>query len=159
MTDKDLKGQILEILVHNSRVPKKRIATMLAVPEEKVAGLMAEMEEEKTVLKYTTIANWEKVDGRQRVCALISVEAQPQRGVGFNAIAGRIAGFPEVTSLMLMSGSHDFTVMVEGETMLDISRFVSEKLAAIEGVRKTATNFVLKNYKVNDVILEDENGQ
>ncbi len=151
-----MKERILEILVNNSRIPKKRIATMLDISEEEVCRYMEEMERDKTILKYTTIADWEKVDGLQRVTALINVEAQPQRDVGFNEIARRIYGFPEVKSLMLMSGAHDFTVMVEGKTMQEVSRFVSEKLATIDGVRKTATNFVLKNFKVNDVIFEDE---
>lgn len=151
-----MKEKILEILANDSRIPKKRIASMLGITEEEVCRYLEEMEKDKVILKYTTVTDWEKVENMQRVTALINVEVQPQRDVGFNDIARRICGFPEVKSMMLMSGEHDFTVMVEGKTMLDVSRFVWEKLATIDGVRKTGTNFVLKNYKLNDVIFEDE---
>ena len=68
----------------------------------------------------------------------------------------RIAGFPEVTNLYLMSGRSEFMVFIEGRTMREVSDFVAQKLAPIEGVMSTVTCFLLKNYKVDGIILEEE---
>ena len=47
----------------------------------------------------------------------------------------------------LISGGYDLLVMVEGEDLLNVAGFVSEKLSTLEGVVSTATHFRLKTYK------------
>ena len=42
---------------------------------------------------------------------------------------------------------------LEGKTLKEISRFVSEKLAPIDSVMTTATHFILKKYKDHGTIL------
>jgi DNA-binding Lrp family transcriptional regulator len=37
--------------------------------------------------------------------------------------------------------------VVAGKTMQEVANFVAEKLATIDGVRGTATHFLLKKYK------------
>lgn len=153
----DFRKELLEILVENSRVPKETISKMLGVPVEEIKKAMDELEENKVILKYTTIINWEKANKESMVSARIDVQVQPQREVGFDDIAKRICRFPEVKSLYLVSGKFDFAVMVEGKTMMDVSNFVSGKLSTIDGVKSTWTNFVLKPYKTNEVIYDDDN--
>ena len=53
-----------------------------------------------------------------------------------------------------MSGAYDLAVFVEGTSLRDAARFVSEKLSGIDKVLSTATHFILKKYKVDGVILE-----
>ena len=151
-----LKLEILNILENNSRVPKKSIASMLGVSLEEVTKAIEELEQDHVILKYTTIINWEKAQSENTVHARIDVQVQPQREVGFDEIAKRICRFPEVKSLMLVSGKFDFAVMVEAKTMMDVSNFVSGKLSTIDGVKSTWTNFVLKYYKTNEVILDED---
>ncbi|MEG0874653.1 MAG: Lrp/AsnC family transcriptional regulator [Clostridiales bacterium] len=153
----DTKRELLEILVENSRTPKKTIAGMLGIDEAEVAAAMDELEKNKVILKYTTVVNWEKTSKENAVSARIDVQVQPQREVGFDEIAKRICRFPEVKSLFLVSGKFDFVVMVEGKTMMDISNFVSGKLSTIDGIKSTWTNFILKSYKDNEVIFDEEN--
>lgn len=83
----------------------------------------------------------------KQVAALIEVKVLPQRGYGFDRIAQRIARFPEVRSLYLLSGTYDLLVHVEEASMEKIASFVSEKLATLEGVQSTVTHFLLKKYK------------
>ncbi len=51
-------------------------------------------------------------------------------------------------------------VIMEGQTLKEVSRFVSEKLSALESVLSCATHFIMRKYKVNGTILakkyEDE---
>jgi DNA-binding Lrp family transcriptional regulator len=55
-----------------------------------------------------------------------------------------------------MTGAFDIAAIVEGENLKDVALFVSQKLSAIHGVTSTATHFVLKKYKDNDLIFEEE---
>ena len=85
--------------------------------------------------------------------ALIEVRVTPQRDLGFDRIAERIYKFPEVTAVYLISGAYDFLIILEGKTLKEASRFVSEKLSPIEPVLSTATHFILKKYKDHGTIL------
>ena len=80
----------------------------------------------------------------------------PQREVGFDAIAERIARYPEVRSVSLVSGGFDLIVIVVGRTMQEVSNFVSSKLAPMDTVRGTDSHFILKRYKEDGVILNGE---
>jgi len=148
-------NEILEILNEDSRRTPEEIAVMLGTDVETVKQKIEELERNKVIVKYNTIINWDKTD-REYVTALIEVKVTPQRDQGFDAIAERIDKFPEVKSVYLMSGDYDLAVMVEGRTMKEVAFFVAEKLSVLDSVLSTATHFVLKKYKVEGVVLEDE---
>ena len=92
----------------------------------------------------------------QTVTAIIEVRVTPTRGQGFDRVAERIYRFDEVKSLYLMSGGYDLSIEVEGKTMMDIANFVSDKLAPLDSILSTATHFILKKYKENGQILQEE---
>ena len=71
----------------------------------------------------------------------------PQRGQGFDNIAERIYKYPEVNSVYLISGGYDLLVTLEGKSLKEVSRFVSDKLSTLDTVLSTATHFILKKYK------------
>jgi len=150
-----LKDEILEILTDDSRTAAAEMALMLGKPEAEVLASIKELEDDNIIVKYHTMINWDKTDD-PRVEALIEVKVVPQRDRGFDAIARRIYRFEEVKSVYLMSGSYDLKVLVEGDTMRQVAFFVAEKLSTIEGVLSTATHFVLKKYKDDHVIMDDE---
>lgn len=152
----DPKIEILSILEDNCLTDHDTIAMMTGLSRETVDKAIKELEDERIILKYKTIINWEKINTDSTVYARIDVEAQPQRDVGFDEIAHRICRFPEVKSMMLVSGKFDFAVMVEAPTMMGVSNFVSGKLSTIDGVKSTWTNFILKKYKENEVMFEEE---
>lgn len=150
-----LKMQVLEILNEDCRTPLERIATMTGEPLENVAHAIEEMENDRIILHYAPIINWDKAD-RERVEGMIEVKVTPQRDLGFDAIAGRIYRFDEVKSVYLMSGNYDLLVLVEARTLKELASFVSEKLSTLEAVTGTATSFVLKRYKQDGVIFDGE---
>lgn len=147
--------EILELLESNAKISEGEIAIMLSMDPEEVSRKIREMENNKTILKYITLVNWEKL-GEEKVSALIEVRMTPQRDVGFDAVAERISRFPEVRSVRLVSGTYDLAVNIEGRTMREVSNFVATKLSTIEGVVSTTTHFVLRTYKQDGVIVEDE---
>ena len=113
---------------------------------------IAAMEREKIICGYHTMIDWDKA-GVDQVNALIEVRVTPQRGRGFEKIAERIYNYPEVSSISLISGAYDFLVTIEGKSLMEVSRFVSEKLSPIDEVVGTATHFILKKYKDHGTIL------
>lgn len=146
--------ELLELLEHDAKRPAAELAAMLNRSEYEIEQQIKKLEDDKVILKYNTLINWEKF-GDDTVTATIEVKVTPQREVGFDAIAERIYRFDEVRSVYLMSGAFDLLVMIEGKSLKDISNFVATRLATIEGVVSTRSNFMLKLYKKDGVIIED----
>jgi len=153
---KTKKLELLHLLEQNSRYTVKELSIMLEETEDEVRTMIKNLEKEQIICGYKTLINWEKVNEKQTVTALIEVKVTPQRGEGFDKIAQRIYRFDEVRSVYLMSGGFDLTVIVEGETMKEVALFVGQKLAPLDTVLSTATHFVLKKYKDHGVIFEEE---
>ena len=151
-----LRMEILKDIEKNSCVDLGELAVMLGVNETDVANEMAEMEKEKIICGYHTLIDWDKA-GVEMVTALIEVRVTPQRDRGFDRIAERIYNYPEVYSVYLISGSYDLLVTIEGKTLKEVSRFVSEKLSPIDEVLSPATHFILKKYKDHGTILAKKN--
>lgn len=148
--------EILEILEKNGRLQVEVIAKMIDRSIEETSDMIEKLEKDNAILGYSTVINWSKVLDYEGVTAMIDVKLTPVRGVGFDKLAERIYRFPEVKAVYLMSGAYDLSVSVEGKTMMDISRFVSDKLSTLDNVVSTTTHFVLKKYKHDGVIFDDE---
>jgi DNA-binding Lrp family transcriptional regulator len=148
--------EILEILEKNGRASEEEIALMLNKSVDEVRATIKKLEEDNVIVGYNTLINWEK-SSKENVTALIEVKVTPQRGQGFDKVAERIYRYPQVTACYLMSGGFDLTVIIEGKSMKDVALFVAEKLAPLESVLSTATHFVLKKYKDDGVVFEENN--
>ncbi|MCM3714089.1 Lrp/AsnC family transcriptional regulator [Halalkalibacter oceani] len=146
--------EILHIIEENGRVSLPTLAKMVDATEEEVSAILKKLEEDKVILSYSAVIDWSKVEQQESVTAVIDVKVTPQRGVGFDEVAERIYRFPEVKALYLMSGAYDLSVVIEGKTMSQVARFVSEKLSTIDTVISTTTHFQLKKYKHDGVVFE-----
>ena len=145
--------EILKLLEEDARLTPERIAALLGRPLPEVKEAIRKAEEERLIVKYKTIINWDKLEG-EGVWALIEVKVQPQRDRGFDEVAERIYRFPETYSVYLVSGDYDLAVLVRGKTMQEVAGFVAQKLAPMESVQGTTTHFLLRRYKVDGEILE-----
>jgi DNA-binding Lrp family transcriptional regulator len=131
--------KVFEILENDARLTPEQIATMAGMTEAEVKNVIAGAEKERVIVKYKTMINW--------------VKMQPQKDVGFDALAERIYRFPQVRTVYLVSGTYDLAVFIVGKTMQEVGLFVSQKLAPLEGVQGTVTHFLLKRYKEDGEIL------
>ncbi len=152
---------LLKLLRQNSRLTNAELAVMLGISEAEVAGQIAELEAQGIIKGYTAIIDDSAADPNS-VTAFIELKVTPQSRSGFDEIAQQIAGYEEVESVMLMSGSYDVLVTVTGSNIREVSHFVAERLAAIDAVTATATHFRLRAYKQNGVKIcaedKDERG-
>ena len=144
--------EVFRILEQDARRTPQQIATMTGIPLAEVKKAIKKAEGDRTILKYKTMVDWDKL-GEEQVWALIEVKVVPQRDVGFDAIAERIYRFPEARSVYLLSGTYDLAVTVVGSNMREVAAFVSEKLAPLESVQGTVTHFLMKRYKEDGEIL------
>ncbi len=144
---------ILKILENDARVTPKQIAAMTGMAQVEVAKLIKKAQQDRTILKYKAIVNWDKAEN-EHVYAWIGVKLEPQKDVGFDSIAERIYRFPQARSVYLVSGTYDLLVLVTGKNNHEIADFVSQKLSHIEGVKETVTQFILKRYKEDGEVLE-----
>ena len=148
--------EILNILdKEKGNVSQAKIAQMLGMEEKEVADKIEKMEKENVIVGYKTIVNWDKTD-KDVVVALIELRITPQRGEGFDKVAERIYKYPQVKSLYLMSGAYDLAVTIEGKSMKEVALFVAQKLAPMDSIISTATHFVLKKYKEEGIVFEDD---
>lgn len=152
LTDKEI--EILEILEKNNSLLIEDIAKMINLTVEETDMYIKKFEKEKIIVQYSTVIDWSKVDGHDVVTAMIDVKVTPKRGVGFDEVAQRIYRFNEVKSVYLMSGAYDLSVIIEGRSMNEVARFVSEKLSTLESVISTTTHFMLKKYKHDGTIFD-----
>jgi len=150
-------NEIFRILEQDARKTPQQIATMTGIPLAEVKDAIKQAEGNRTILKYKTMINWDKL-GEEQVWALVEVRVTPQRDVGFDAIAERIYRFPEARSVYLVSGTYDLAVLVVGKTMHEVAAFTSEKLAPLEEVQGTVTHFLLKRYKEDGEVMDGEEG-
>ncbi|HRP69083.1 MAG TPA: Lrp/AsnC family transcriptional regulator [Turneriella sp.] len=144
LTTEELK--VLNALGENGLLTNAELATLLSLDEAKAGEIRSNLEASGIVLKYRAIINWEKIESSS-VNALIQVKVTPAHGHGYDEVARKVAAFPEVRTCLLVSGSFDLLVEVDGPSLRDVAFFVADKLATIEGVNHTSTNFLLKRYK------------
>lgn len=150
-----MKKKILDAISKNSRFSTEDLAALLGTDPETIRQQIKEMEENNVICGYPTLINWDNTE-HEKVTALIEVKVTPQRDMGFNKVAERIYRFEEVESLYLMSGGFDLTVIIQGRSMKEVARFVTEKLSTLEYVNSTATYFVLKKYKEHGLVMTKE---
>ena len=146
--------KLLKILEKDPRISTRDLADILNESENNILEVKNRLEKDKVICGYHTVINWDKTNN-EVVQAVIEVSAKPQRDTGYDGIAMKIAKYPEVNSLYLMSGNSEFMVMIEGKTMREIADFVGQKLAPIDGVTATVTCFVLKQYKIEGVVMNE----
>ncbi len=152
--DEETRRELVEILVENARHSTDDIARMLETEPEEVEEEIQALEDEGVLRGYTAIVDWSRIDD-DRAEAYVEVNVALDRETSYNDIADRIARFPEVTSLHLVSGNYDFGLIVECDSMNEVSNFVSEKVAPVPEITQTVTHFVMDAYKERGFSMED----
>jgi DNA-binding Lrp family transcriptional regulator len=145
---------LLELLQKEGRLTASQMADRLGKTEEEIDAMMSDLRDRGAILGFHAVIDPEHLS-ESPVSALIEVKLTPERDGGFDRIARRIANFGQVSSCYLMSGGYDLAVIVDGDDLREVARFVSEKLSTLDGVISTATHFKLKVYKQSGFLASD----
>ena len=151
--------KILKLLERNARIEIKDIAAITGKTEAEVKEEIRGMEKDGIICGYKGVIDWESVE-TDAVSAIIELKVTPTAGLGFEEVAARIAKYPAVESVYLMSGACDILVTVKGRTFREVSDFLAKELALIDSVTSTATQFLMRKYKEFGVeLVTDESDE
>ncbi|MEY7848245.1 Lrp/AsnC family transcriptional regulator [Natrarchaeobius sp. A-rgal3] len=145
---------VLESLRENARYSTADIARMTDLEEGEVEAVIEELEAAGVVRGYQVVVDWDKLED-ERVRAEVELNVRLDRETGYGDIAERLVQFPQVTALRLVSGDYDFDMEVEGDSIREVSQFISEKVAPVPEITQTVTHYVMTSYKENGIELGD----
>lgn len=150
----DSRAELLSLLRENARYTTADLARMLGTDEREVVDGIETLEAEGVVRGYQAVVDWRRTD-EEPVRALVECNVTLDRETGYDDIADRLVGFPEIQSLRLVSGEYDFSVTVEADSMGEVSRFVSEKVAPVPEITQTVTHYLMESYKEHGIEFGD----
>ena len=152
--EEEKRRELVEVLVEDARRSTDEVARMLDAEPDEIEDEIEALEQEGVLRGYTAVVDWETFDD-DRAEAYVEVNVSLDRETDYVDIADRIARFPEVSSLTLVSGNYDFGLVVEGDSMNEVSNFVSEKVAPVPEITQTVTHFVMETYKERGFGMDD----
>ena len=148
------RAEVLEVLQENARYSAEDIARQTGADPEQVEEIIAALEEEGVVRGYRAVVDWEETE-EERVRAAVELNVTLDRETSYNDVAERIAKFPQVQALKLVSGDYDFLMEVEDDSMRQVSHFISEKVAPVPEITQTVTHYIMESYKEQGVDFGD----
>ncbi|EMA55486.1 MULTISPECIES: Lrp/AsnC family transcriptional regulator [Halococcus] len=149
-----VREEVLSLLCENARYSTTDLARQIDADEGEIEAIIETLEDEGVIRGYQAVVDWRQVDD-EPVRALVECNVTLDRETGYDDIADRLAKFPEVESLRLVSGEYDFSLGVRADSMSDVSRFVSEKVAPVPEITQTVTHYLMTTYKERGVEFDD----
>jgi DNA-binding Lrp family transcriptional regulator len=146
--------EIVELLRENARYSVEDIARQTGSDPETVGAVIDELEAEGVIRGYKAVVDHEQLD-EERVRAVVELNIKLDRETSYDDVAQRIAKFPKVDSLHLVSGDFDFMMEAEGDSMRELSNFISNKVAPVPEITQTVTHYVMTTYKEQGIEFGD----
>jgi len=139
---------ILTIIEDDCNLPVSEIAEMVDLTTDETKVRIKALETSGIIIRYTAVVDWERA-GNGAVAVLLELKVSPEPVYGYDRVAEQLSRFREIRSIRLISGVYDFQLLIIGNTIHDIARFIAEHVAPIEQVNETATILIMKTYKEN----------
>jgi len=145
--------QILSVIQENSKLAIKDIAKRVGLPITTTHSRLKRLERLGLIKGYKAILDAKKLG--LGVTAFILVSFSYKSGIGEisqREVARRIATFPEVQEVHIITGDWDILLKVKMKNVDELGEFVVDKLRMIRGVDKTLTCVVLDTIKETNTI-------
>jgi len=147
--------EVLALLDENARYTAADIARQTEADPDEVRATIEQLEADGIVQGYRAIVDRRQLD-EEPVRAAVELNVTLDRETSYDDIAERIARFPMVESLRLVSGDFDFMLAVEGDSMREVSAFISDKIAPVPEITQTVTHYVMNTYKEQGITFGDD---
>jgi len=134
---------IISRLQYDGRVPFTDIASEIGISEGTVRRRVKQLIE-GGVLQVVGIVEPQFLGWN--AAAMIGVAVQAGQ---VDAVAHKVAQFPEVSYLFMASGGFDLFIEVYCKDMDHFVSFLDQKLQQVPGVQRTETFMILKMYKLS----------
>lgn len=133
---------IIEYLQHDGRMPFTEIAQSLNVSEGTIRNRVARLIENRT-LHIVGLIDPSRLGFDAP--AMIGVTVQ---GENIEDVAAKIASFPEVSYLIMVSGEYDLIVEVLCRDRQHLATFLNRSLRQVAGVMRSQTFMTLRTFKM-----------
>jgi Lrp/AsnC family transcriptional regulator, regulator for asnA, asnC and gidA len=139
----DLDIAILSLLQRDGRKPYTEIAHALGVSEGTVRNRVYRLLEEQVI---QIVGQVDPYHLGFDFPAIMGVCVEPAEA---ETAAEKIAEFPEVSYLIMVSGEYDLIVEVMCEDREHLNRFLNQKLRKVPGIQNIHTFLILKTLKAD----------
>ncbi len=132
--------QILEILRENGRTPNNEIAARLSISEGTVRNRIKKMMD-GGFLSVRGLTNPDLREDKQIIFILVKISPHKD----WDMVARRIAGFPGVVSVCMLTGRFDLLI----ETYIEprnLIHMLSDRLSGIESIVSTESLICVRSY-------------
>lgn len=150
----DIQSELLELLDENARYTVDDIARQTESNPGEIAALIERLESEGIIQGYRAVVDRSRLE-EEPVRAVVELNVTLDRETSYDDIADRLVRFPMVESLQLVSGDFDFMMTVEGDSMREVSAFISDKVAPVPEITQTVTHYVMDTYKEQGITFGD----
>jgi len=148
------RDEVLALIRENARQSVEDIARQTELDPETVEDVLADLEDDGVIRGYRAVVDWDQMEA-ETVRAAVELNVTLDRETSYNDVADRLARFPLVESLHLVSGDYDFMMEVEGDSMREVSMFISDKVAPVPEITQTVTHYVMDSYKEQGIVFGD----
>lgn len=140
--------KILNLLQQNCKLSSKEIAKKVGSKTSTVYAKIQRMEKKDIIKKYSAVLNNKKLG--KPVTAIIHASFKYHNGSETRSqrdVAKKIAKFPEVQDLFIVSGDWDMIMKTKAKDAESAGNFVVDKLRKIEGIGRVVTSIAFATEK------------
>lgn len=147
LDERDFK--ILSLLQKNCRMTAREIARKIDSPVTTVFAKIKRMERLGVIKAYKAVLDAKKLHKGTTafILASFSYRLRGEELLSQRDIVRKIAGFPEVQEVHIITGDWDILIKVREKDVDAIGRFVVDRLRAVKGIEKTLTSMVFETGK------------
>ena len=136
---------ILTELQRSSKITNATLAERVGISPPSTLERVKKLENLGVIAGYTALLNPQAVN--QSVLAIVHVSIKEHSASMLAEAKQRLSEFEEIQACWYCAGDEDFILKVRVEDMDHYERFVSAKLANVDGISKLRTSFVLGTMK------------
>jgi Lrp/AsnC family leucine-responsive transcriptional regulator len=148
--------EILKLLQQNCKMSAKEMAKKISSPITTVYSKIKRMEELGIIKQYKAILDSRKLDKGTTAFILASFAYRPggrEKPLSQRDVAKRIAAFPEVKEVHIVTGGWDILIKVKADHVDTLGKLVMDKLRMVEGVENTLSCIVYETVKETTDVL------
>jgi DNA-binding Lrp family transcriptional regulator len=148
--------EILKLLQKNCRMTAKEISKKIGSPITTVYSKIKRMEELGIIKQYKAILDPKKLDRGATAILLVSFGYHSEgrrKPLSQREIAEKIARFPEVQEVHIITGEWDILLKIRADHVDTIGKLVMDKLRTVEGIERTVSCIVYETVKETTDII------
>lgn len=138
----DIDKRIVEMLLENSRMSYVDMGKELGMTRVAVSERVKALQDRGVIEGFTVTLNLQKIG--KPISAFFNIDVETYY---FDSIAADLAQDPNVVSVYQMTGPSTLHVHAVLEDMTALEKFISERLYAVQGIKKVESQILLRRFK------------